>query len=405
MKILTFSTLFPNQEQPSHGIFVENRLRHLVGSGEVEAKVVAPVAWFPSGNPRFGEYARLTRVAASETRHGIAITHPRFVTLPKVGMHAAPLLLYVGVRRAVREVLRRGYDFDLIDAHYYYPDGVAAALIARELGKPFVVTARGTDINLIADYPLPRRMILWTAQQAAFSITVCEALKTRMVELGADGGKIRALRNGVDLVHFHPCDRAAARQTYGIDGVAPVLLSVGHLIERKGHNFAIEAAARHPSARLLIAGDGPERSALEALVARLGVGERVRFLGRVSQAELPAIYSAADTLILASSREGWANVLLEAMACGTPVVASDVWGTPEVVAEPAAGLLVKERSGAAFGEAVARLLKDLPAREATRRYAEGFSWDATTRGQLALFREIVARRGAPLPEMGRSRLA
>jgi glycosyltransferase involved in cell wall biosynthesis len=405
MKILTVTTLFPNAEQPSHGIFVENRLRHLLGSGKVSARVLAPVPWFPSRSAHFGGYGQLARVPLRESRNGILIMHPRFLTLPRIGMHVAPLFLYLGIRRAVRQVLEEGFDFDLIDAHYYYPDGVAAALLARELNKPFVVTARGTDINLIADFPLPNRMILWAARQAAGSITVCEALKKRMVELGAEAGKIRTLRNGVDLSHFHPCEREAARRRYGVEGPSPVLLSVGHLIERKGHHIAIEAAARVRSARLVIAGDGPDRASLEALVERLGIAERVRFLGRVAQADLAELYSAADILVLASSREGWANVLLEAMACGTPVVATDVWGTPEVVAAPEAGLLVKERAGPAFAAAVERLLAAPSERAATRRYAEGFSWDATTSGQLALFSEIIAARRSAPGELVQSRPA
>jgi teichuronic acid biosynthesis glycosyltransferase TuaC len=390
MNILTFSTLFPNREQPSHGIFVENRLRHLLASGEVAAKVVAPVPWFPSAAERFGEYARLARVPAAETRHDLSIVHPRYLSIPKFGMHAAPFLLYLGARRAIRRLIADGASFDLIDAHYYYPDGVAAILLGREFGKPVVITARGTDVNLIGDFPLPRRMILWAARHAAASITVCAALKTRLIELGADGAKIRVLRNGVDLAQFQPRDRASARRRYGVDVTSKLLLSVGHLIERKAHHLVIEALARLKACNLLIAGDGPERAALEQLAARLGVAERVRFLGRVAQSELPDTYSAADVLVLASSREGWANVLLEAMACGTPVVASNVWGTPEVVAESAAGLLVEERSGIAFADAIGRLLASPPPREATRRYAEGFSWDATTEGQLALFRQILA---------------
>lgn len=397
MKILTFSTLFPNSEQHDHGIFVENRLRHLLGSLQAETRVVAPVPWFPVTGKSFGSYAKLARVPRAEARHGIAIQHPRYLTIPKIGMLAAPFLLYFGARRAVKRLIAQGYAFDLIDAHYYYPDGVAAALLARELGKPFVITARGTDINLIADYALPRRLILWAARRAGGSITVCAALKTRLIELGADATKIHVLRNGVDLVRFRPMDRAGARRKYGVEGPSPVLLSVGHLIERKGHHLVIEALARQPTAILLIAGDGPERGALGELASRLGVAGRVRFLGRKPHDELPEIYSAADILVLASSREGWANVLLEAMACGTPVIASNVWGTPEVVAAPAAGRLVAERTGKAFAEEIARLLASPPPREATRAYAEGFSWEATTEGQLALFRQILRSAEAKPP--------
>jgi glycosyltransferase involved in cell wall biosynthesis len=392
MKILTFTTLFPNKEQQSHGIFVENRLRHLLGSNEVTSRVVAPVPWFPSQSQFLGDYARLARIPAAETRHGLPIAHPRYVAIPKIGMHLAPLLLYLGARRTVKRLIAEGFSFDLIDAHYFYPDGVAAALLGLELARPVVITARGTDVSLIGDYPLPRRMILWAARQAAGIITVCTALKTRLVEIGVAEERIRVLRNGVDLIAFRPCDRAIARSQYNIAAETPLLVSVGHLIERKAHHLVIEALALIPGARLLIAGDGPEQAALQQLAIRLNVAERVQFLGRVAHERLPEIYSAADILVLASSREGWANVLLEAMACGTPVVASDVWGTPEVVAERAAGRLVKDRTGAAFAEAIRNLLALPPRREETRTYAEGFSWDATTAGQLALFSEILGHR-------------
>jgi teichuronic acid biosynthesis glycosyltransferase TuaC len=390
VRTLTFSTLFPNSEQPSHGIFVENRLRHLLASGAVTTQVVAPVPWFPSPSGVFGEYARLARVPAKEIRFGASIIHPRYPVLPKIGMNVAPLLLFLGVRRAVRALFAQGEPFDLIDAHYFYPDGVAAVMLGRELGVPVVITARGTDVNLIGDFAVPRRMLLWAARHAAAMITVCEALKTRLAELGVEPERVRTLRNGVDLVRFAPRDRDAARARLGVDGC--VILSVGHLIERKGHHLVIEAVAKLREARLLIAGEGPERGALEALIERLGVGDRVQLLGQRPHEELPELYSAADVLVLASSREGWANVLLEAMACGTPVVASDVWGTPEVVAAPEAGLLVAERTAAAFSAALKRILAALPVRARTRAYAEGFSWEETTRGQIEVFEKVLGPR-------------
>jgi teichuronic acid biosynthesis glycosyltransferase TuaC len=388
MKILTFSTLYPNALEPTHGIFVENRLRHLARAGATEMRVIAPVPWFPSGSARFGRYGRYARVPKFETRFELPVWHPRFLSIPRLGMHLAPFFLYLGTRDALRVQRRKGFDFDLIDAHYFYPDGVAAVLLGLEFDRPVVITARGTDINLIADFPLPRRMILWAARRAAASITVCRALKDRLAEIGAAEDRIRVLRNGVDLTLFHPRDREKARGRYGL--TEPAILSVGHLIPRKGHDIVIRAAAELPGVELLIAGDGPERRALEALARTLGVSDRVRFLGRLSQSELPELYSAADLLVLASDREGWANVLLEAMACGTPVVASRIWGTPEVVADPAAGSLVDERSGPAFAAALRRQLQSLPDRAATRRYAERFSWDETTQGQIEVFAKAIA---------------
>lgn len=387
IRVLTFTTLYPNAAQPNHGIFVENRLRHLMASGRVTARVLAPVPWFPSRRRVFGSYARYADVPAAETRHDLAIAHPRYLVVPKIGMSLTPLSLFAAALPAARR-LAAAQDFDLIDAHYAYPDGVAAVMLGRVLGKPVVITARGTDVNLIPRHRVARGMIRWAASHAAAMITVADALKTSLVKLGVPADRITTLRNGVDLTLFRPQHRTAARHAYGFEG--KTLLSVGHLIERKGHHHVIAALQRLPAFALAIAGDGPERGALEALAKQLGVASRVRFLGALPHEALPSLYTAADALVLASSREGWPNVLLEAMACGTPVIASDAWGNPEIVADPAAGVLMEQISADGVAEAVCRLFAVPPARVATRAYAERFSWDATTEGQLQLFGDILA---------------
>lgn len=390
VKILTFTTLYPNAAQPRHGIFVEQRLRRLVESGQAETRVVAPVPWFPFTHAWFGSYAAFATVPRHEERHGIRILHPRYILLPKVGMALAPFFLAAAMIPVVRRIIRGGYDFDLIDAHYFYPDGVAATLLGKIFKRPVVITARGTDLNLIPRYLLPRKMILWAARRAAGIITVCRALKDVLIRLGISEGDVTVLRNGVDLKLFHPVDREKWRQQ--LDLTRTTLLSVGHLIQRKGHDFVIQALADLPDVELLIAGDGEEEGALKSLALSCGVSNRVKFLGAIKQDQLKNYYGAVDALVLASSREGWANVLLEAMACGTPVVASSVWGTPEVVAAPEAGVLMKNRTPAALAQAVRQLLDHYPDHAATRRYAERFSWDDTTQGQLALFNDVVQKR-------------
>ena len=392
LRLLTITSLYPNAQMPSFGIFVENRLRRLVATGEITSRVVAPVPWFFSAHPRFGAYARWAAVPEREERHGLPVTHPRYLTLPKLGTRAQPRLLYLALRGHVARLIRAGGRFDVIDAQYYYPDGVAAAWLARDLGLPLVVTARGTDINLIPRLPGPRRLIVEAAHRAAASITVCSALKDALVGLGVPAERAVVLRNGVDLALFSPGCRAAARGRLGVRGT--VLLSVGHLIERKGHHLVIEALASLPGCTLIIVGEGPERPRLLDLAARLGVADRVRLLGELPHASLPDCYRAADLLVLASSREGWANVLLEAVACGTPVVATAIWGTPEVVADPVAGRLVPVRSATSLARAIRDLLAAPPDRAATRRYAEGFSWDATVAGQLDLYRGVAAAHRA-----------
>ena len=391
VRILTFSSLYPSAAQPSHGVFVENRLRELIKGGDVESRVLCPVPWVPPMGRLSGSYAVYGKIERQSVRHGISVSYPRYALIPKIGMNVAPAAMFISLYGKARRLISDGYDFDLIDAHYFYPDGVAAAMIGKRLGKPVVITARGTDINLIPAYWIPRRQILWAAREASGLITVCQALKDTLVEMGVAPEKIHTLRNGVDLARFQPQNREAARAAFGAEG--KTLLSIGHLIGRKGHDLVIKAMRMLPEYRLLIAGDGPERANLDALASASGVAGRVKFLGALPPARMTELYNAGDALILASSREGWANVLLEAMACGTPVVASNVWGTPEVVTSPVAGVLMRERTPDGVADGVRALFKALPLRSETRSYAENFSWEATTLGQMALFRSILRTGG------------
>jgi teichuronic acid biosynthesis glycosyltransferase TuaC len=388
IRLLTFSTLFPHAARPNHGIFVENRLRHLLASREASSVVVAPVPWFPGRSARFGDWALNAAAPAEEMRHGVRVMHPRYPVLPKVGMSVAPWLLYRAMVPVVARLLAEGHRFDAIDAHYVYPDGVAATWLGRRFGLPVVMTARGTDVNLIPRYLVPRRLIQGAIRDASAIVAVSAALKQVLVGLGAPDAKVTVLRNGVETALFcPPADRAAARAALGLTG--PTLISVGGLIERKGHHRTIEAMRQLPGYALIIAGEGPERERLAGLIGTFGLGDRVRLLGPVPHVELPGLYGAADASVLASSREGWANVLLESMACGTPVVAADIWGNPEVVRAPAAGVIYEPNTPDGIAAWVRRLFSALPDRAATRAYAEGFSWDETTAGQLALFRRVI----------------
>ena len=393
LRLLTFTTLYPHAGLPNQGVFVENRLRHLVATGRAVSTVLAPVPWFPSRHARFGGWARFAMAENEEERHGLRVLHPRYAVIPKVGMSAAPAALYTTAKRAVQRLMRGGLAVDVIDSHYLYPDGVVAVALGRRFGLPVVMTARGSDVTQLPEFAVPRRMIRGAMAAADAMISVSAGLKAAMVGLGAHPDAITVLRNGVDLAQFSPPeDRGAARAALGLE--TPTLVSVGHLIERKGHHHAIGALAHLPEWRLLVVGDGPERGRLEALAAKLGVADRVRLLGARPHGALAKIYGAADVLILASSREGWANVLLEAMACGTPVVASDIPGNGEVVQRREAGLIAERNTAEGFADAVRSLWAAPPARDAVRAYAEAFSWDATSAGQMEVFEQARARFAA-----------
>lgn len=392
LRTLLFSTLYPSSCRPGHGVAVETRLRELLRSGQIRTRVVAPVPWFPWSGERLGEWGRMAATPAVEQHHGIDVWHPRYPLLPKVGMYPAPVSLALGAWRTVAQRMRDGVGFDLIDAHYLYPDGVAAALLSAWSGRPLVVTARGSDVNVIGRYPLARRMMIWSASRAAAVITVCRALAETLIGWGVDPQRVHVLRNGVDLDRFRPLDRAGSRAELGLGG-EPLLLSVGNLVEVKGHDRSIEALRLlrkdHPAAQLVIVGRGPLQAALEAQARAAGLADAVHFPGAQPQEALARWYSAADLMLLSSRSEGWANVLLEAMACGTPVVATDVGASADVLDGRPVGALVREPTPMVITTAVSGLLRHPPDRAVVRRHAEGFSWDATTEAQLALFRDVA----------------
>lgn len=357
IRLLVITTLYPNANQFRHGIFVENRVKSLVASGEVEALVVAPVPWMPPLLLRLLMWLRLDRVLplteyrqyqgipAEEVRSGIRVLHPRYPVIPKIGMYLTPLLLALRLLPVIVRLRRSGVRWDLIDSHYFYPDGVAVALVSAWLKLPFIVTARGSDINLIGAYALARRMMLWAAARSARNLCVSAELKKKMVSLGMAAENIAVVTNGIDETMFvaHPEPvRVALKKALPVGGY--VIAAVGNLVELKGQHLVIDAIASLPDVSLLLIGDGEMRKQLQAQVVAAGLQERVRFLGNLPQAELVKIYNAVDLVCLASSREGCANVLLETQASGTPALATAVGGNGETVNSDEVGLLVHERS-------------------------------------------------------------
>lgn len=380
IRVLSFTNLYPSDSHPRHGIFVEQRLRRLVETGKVCARVVVPYAQRPFAKDRSPPTAE---------RFGITV---RYVPVPLVrGLttYFNPLTMALAARRAIGELRRQGGDFDLIDAHFLYPDGVAAVLLGAWFGKPVVITARGSDANVAARERIAGMCIRWAAHRAAALIAVSTALRDVMVDCGLPAADITVLRNGVDLTTFQPRDRAAARRALGLAG--PTLLSVGNLVAEKGHELVLEALQKLSDARLLVIGTGPEEDRLHRIADALGVTGRVSWVVPVAQEALAEYFSAADVTVLASTREGMPNVLLESLACGTPVVATAVGGSTEIVAAPEAGRLVYERSGGALAAACRELILSPPDRGATRRYAERFGWPEPIADLAALFARVVSK--------------
>lgn len=397
LRILTLTSLFPSAARPRHGIFVETRLRHLLEDCPVEARVLAPVPWFPFRARWFGSYAAFAATPRRDTlAGGLQVSYPRYAMLPKIGVAFQPDAMAHACIEDMQVLQRAGWRPDLIDAHYLYPDGVAAAKLAGSTGLPLVLTARGTDVNVLARQERAGRRVLWASRKAAAVIAVSTRLKEGLVALGVEADKIRVVRNGVDTDVFTPMDRLAARTLLGLNQ-RRTFVCVGNLVREKGFELAINCVSTLSSVQLVIVGDGPLRSELERHARALGVADRVVFMPPMPQARLAHVYSAADVLLLCSTREGWPNVVLESLACGTPVVATDVGAVNEILTDRQIGRVLPSRETAVMVAAVEDLLSSAGDRQRLREHAARYDWHAVSLAQMTLFRNILDRRlgGSP----------
>jgi teichuronic acid biosynthesis glycosyltransferase TuaC len=343
MRILTFTTLFPNSKRPTFGIFVFQRVSHFAKRQGNFVQVVAPVPYFPSWirSKRWGIYGQ---TPSEEILGDLQVQHPRYPLVPGFLMPLHGLLMFLGSLSAVRK-LHREHHFDYIDAHYAYPDGFAAVLLGKALNLPVVISARGTDINVFPSFFTIRPMIRWALNHAVGIVAVAASLKNSMVALGIPAERISVIPNGVDADRFRPMEQAEARRELSLDGRPQIAVSVGSLTEGKNHKLLTSAFAEivklRPEAQLHILGEGPLHAELEQLIHALALERNVFLAGARPNEELRIWFSAADVSCLVSSREGWPNVLMESLACGTPVVATRVGGIPEIVVSPELGVLVE----------------------------------------------------------------
>lgn len=385
LRILTLSTLFPNAHQPRLGLFVERQTRGLATLQDIELRIVAPAGlpvWPLSLHPH---YRPSRALPLRESWTGLEVYRPRFRVWPKLNRGAGRALARALL--PLLEEVRRDFSFDVIDAEFFWPDGVAAMHVARALGVPFSVKARGSDIYHWGDVPGIGEQVRAAAQAADGLLAVSQSLKDEMVARGMPGDKVRVHHTGVDLDLYRPIDRAAAKATLGIAG--PLLVTVGGLIERKGQAFAIDALAGLPDATLLIVGDGADRSALEQRAASLG--DRVRFVGSQPPERVAHLLGAADVMLLPTRAEGIANVWVEALACGTPVVTCDAGGARDVFDRPEAGRIVA-REAAALSAGVREVLADPPAQDEVRKAAERFSWQRNAAELEAHLKSLKRRK-------------
>jgi glycosyltransferase involved in cell wall biosynthesis len=392
LKILTFTHLWPNPAEPNFGVFICNRMEAV--SRRTSVRVVAPL---PRGwrllKRKYG-WSPSAEIPASEMDGSMLVERPPHWFLPKLVRFNGALLA-----RAMRSRFRsiqRVYDFDVIDAHWLYPDGYAAVRLGQEFHRPVMVTARGSDVNLFAARPDLRPKIEWTLKNADRLAAVSGALRKAMIALGAPPEKVDVLPNGVRAELFYPRSREQTRASTGLPPGGRVIGSVGTLTPGKNQELLIEAIARlrrlpeFHDVGAVIVGEGPSRARLEARIAALGLQEWVQLAGQRPNREIPEWLAAMDIFCLASLREGWPNVLFEALACGKPVVATSVGGVPEVLISDAYGLLVRSHDADALAAQLVAALRKRWDTTALIDYARAHTWESVAEQVLESLRRAQA---------------
>ncbi|MFZ9610449.1 MAG: glycosyltransferase [Methylococcales bacterium] len=392
-KLLVFSSLFPSQVRPNAGVFIRERMFR-VGK-YIPIIVVSPVPWFP-----FQEIIRYwcpqfrPQPSCYEEQEGVQVYYPRFFSIPGLLKSCDGFFMAVG---ALPTLLKLKKKFTIIDAHFAYPDGYAATLLGKWLNKPVTITLRGTEVPL-AKNPRRKEKLLTALVYATQVFSVSDSLKQFVVSLGANGDKIQVIGNGIDVIKFQPIAKSTARAALSISEGAMVLVSVGALVDRKGFHRVIdllpELVSHYPNLiYLIVGGDSPEgniRIKLERQVEVLNLKKHVRFLGAYSSDQLKVPLSAANLFVLATANEGWANVFLEAMACGLPVITTDVGGNKEVIVNSELGTVVPFADSQRLLTAISNGLDKSWNISLILKYAQNNAWDYRVKILVDNFNRITS---------------
>ena len=389
--VLAISTLYPNPVTPRFGTFVARSLEALARRGDWRVTVINPIGLPPV---LFGRYRALADLPAVSEECGITVHRPRFTLIPRIGARYNAAAIAAAVLPLAQR-LDAETPVDVVDAQFFFPDGPAAAQIARKLDRPLSIKARGSDITLWGTRTFARAQMVDAARQANGLLAVSADLADRMAAMGMERGKITLHYTGLDRDRFRPFNHPQLRRQlseevgFALPDGVPLLVCVGALIARKGQAIAIRALHAIPEALLVLVGKGEDEADLRALAASEGLASRVFFAGSIDHDLMPLILSAADVMVLPTANEGLANAWVEALACGTPVVTCDVGGARELIASDIAGRLV-ERTPEAVAAGVNAVLAARPPREAVAALAEGFSWDANAAGLAAHYEELLS---------------
>ena len=394
LRVLYLSRSYPNNVIPCLGLWVEGLVRHSVEF--CESKVISPVPYCPPFPGLGQEYTRFRRVEQRRHSGGVEILHPRFLVPPGNRFHEfESLTYYMGVVRSA-DGLRRNFRFNLIHAHFSYPDGWVAARLGKRYGVPVIITEHAPWRPWMEAYPRVLRQARWAFNECAFHIGVSSIVRDEVAYFMGDSTKTRIIPCGVDDSIFTlPCApqrprkqilfAGAIRRIKGVD----ILLRAMRMLVDRGHQE-----------KLVLVGDSYYRAyqrdyaQVRQMMLDLGLGQQVEFVGGKTQPELARHMQESAVLVLPSRKESLGMVLIEALACGTPVVATRCGG-PEDIVNDQVGVLVPPEDPASLANAIEEVIdhRDHYEPKFLRDYAlERFSWERITERYLDLYREAAAER-------------
>jgi glycosyltransferase involved in cell wall biosynthesis len=393
LRVLISSGIFPNRVLRNRGIYNLKQAEALRRAG-CEVKVVAPVPYFPRFL-RTRAYAWQASVPREDDVAGFRVEYPRYFVTPKVLRSFHGFFLFLSVVFRYRRIVSQ-FRPDVIYGFFAYPYGFANALMGRVLGVPVVTYCRGSDIHSIAQNKLQGRLIGWSLRLADRVFSVSGALKRDVTALGVDPDHVSVIFNGIEPDRFTPMSIEDARGRVSLDAGGRLAVCVSRLSAEKGIDVLVDAAARvrTPGFRLVLVGDGPLRALLEEQARRLGIEDRVVFAGDQPHDEVPGWVAAGDVFVLGSRKEGYPNAVVEALACGRPVVAPRVGGVPEIVTSDVLGVVVDPEDPQALAEAIDEAMGRDWDNAAIEAAGKARDWDAVARDVLFEF-ELLLKRPSP----------
>jgi glycosyltransferase involved in cell wall biosynthesis len=388
MKIVSISHLFPNNSEPLSGNFIKERLKYV--NRKITLTMVAPVNYHTMllcgiRNKKFNN------IQYQEIFDGIFVYHPRYFTMPRILKFSDGLFYYFSLKKLFERIIKVE-NIDLLDFHWVFPDAFAGLKLSKKFRKPIVVTIRGDRSIAYHEHGFRKQMVINVLQSVDHVIAVSNELKEKVVrEYGVKENNITVIQNGLDTHKFPAIDKSKARMNLGLPLNKKIILSLSRLSIEKGLEYLLRGLGilNSEHVELMVVGKGPLEKKLKTLSHRLNISDKVRFIGEVAHEETYKWYNAADVYCLPSLWEGCPNSIIESLACGTPVLATQVGGIPDLVPDEKYGLLVPPRDEFALSKALEDALNRTWDRPNIRKFGCSNTWDNVADKVINVFNSVL----------------